>query len=274
MGNDDGSHSRLFFNELSLGGALNNLNNKPSIVFKNVTKSFGETTVLHDLSFEIESGSITTIIGFSGAGKSTLLKHILGLLSPSSGSVNVLGTELSTLADDKLRIFRKNFGMVFQYAALFDGMSSFENVAFPMREFTKLSESEIREKVSDLYDAVGLDPDSMGRLPSELSGGMRKRVGLARALALNPKVMLYDEPTTGLDPITTKMVNDLVYSTARRYRSEGFTSVIISHDVKATLQISDYVAFLERGRIVEYLPTQDFKNSKNEKVREFLDLSL
>ena len=201
-----------------------------------------------------------------------MLKHILGLHHPTKGSVTVLGRKLLELRDLELREFRQNFGMLFQYAALFDSKTAFENVAFPLREFSKLSEGEIKSKVTDLLESVGIAQISFNRLPSELSGGMRKRVGLARALALSPQIMLYDEPTTGLDPITTKMVNDLIVDTAALHKERGLTSIIISHDVKASLKISDFVAFLDRGRIVEYLPADEFVKSENPLVQEFINL--
>ena len=244
----------------------------PAVSIKHLTKQFGVHTILNDLSFDIPKNKIVTILGFSGAGKSTLLKHILGLLSPTSGEINVLGHNLSTLTDVELREFRKNFGMLFQYAALFDSMTAHGNVAFPLKEFTDLSLGEIDQKVAELLISVGIKEESFHKLPSELSGGMRKRVGLARALALSPKIMLYDEPTTGLDPITTKMVNDLIVSTAQRHRERGLTSIIISHDVRATLEISDFVAFLNRGNIVEYLPADKFATSDNPLVKEFINL--
>lgn len=245
-----------------------------SIEIDNMTKRFGDDTILDNLNFNIHEGKITTILGFSGAGKSTLLKHILGILKPSDGTIKVLGQDMNELHDKKLREFRTNFGMVFQYSALFDSMTIFENVAFPMREFTKKSEEEIKEKVYSLLEQVGLEERSYFKLPSEISGGMRKRVGLARALALKPKIMLYDEPTTGLDPITTHMVDDLILSTAEKNQDVKMTSVIISHDVAATLRISDYVAFLERGRVVEHSSVADFKKSENPIIRRFLELSL
>lgn len=243
-----------------------------AVIVDNVTKTFGDHTVLSELTFDIPKNKITTILGFSGAGKSTLLKHILGLHHPTKGSVSVLGKRLLELGDMELREFRQNFGMLFQYAALFDSKSAFDNVAFPLREFTKLSDAEIKSKVESLLESVGIAKISFNKIPSELSGGMRKRVGLARALALSPQIMLYDEPTTGLDPITTKMVNDLIVETAAEHRDRGLTSIIISHDVKATLKISDFVAFLDRGRIVEYLPADEFAKSQNPLVQEFINL--
>lgn len=244
----------------------------PAISFKNVTKKFGEHIILQDLNFDIPRNKIVTILGFSGAGKSTLLKHILGILHPTSGTVTVLGRELEKLTKEELRDFRRNFGMLFQYAALFDSFTAEENVAFPLREFTTLTDEEIKKKVHDLLISVGIKEESFQKLPSELSGGMRKRVGLARGLALSPDIMLYDEPTTGLDPITTKMVNNLIVETATQHQGREMTSVIISHDVKATLEISDYIAFLDRGKIIEYLPVGEFKNSQNPLVQEFLRL--
>ncbi len=243
-----------------------------SVVFENVSKSFGETKVLHDLSFGIHEGKITTVLGFSGAGKTTLMKHILGLALPSSGEVKVLGKVINKLGEMDLREFRRNFGMVFQYAALFDFLTSFENVAFPIREFTKMSEEDIREKVLSLLDSVGISREAAFRLPSELSGGMRKRVGLARGLALDPHIMLYDEPTSGLDPITTHMVYDLMKETHLSNQSRGFTSIIISHDIHATLKYSDYIVFMEKGKVVEHSDVATFKKSENPVIRRFLEL--
>lgn len=244
----------------------------PAVRIENLTKTFGDHTVLNNLNFDIPRGKIVTILGFSGAGKSTLLKHILGLMHPTSGSISVLGENLANLSNVSLREFRQNYGMLFQYAALFDSLSALENVAFPLKEFTKLSKAEIEAKCHALLDSVGIQEISHGKLPSELSGGMRKRVGLARALALEPQIMLYDEPTTGLDPITTHMVNDLISSTSEKNKDREMTSIIISHDVKATLRISDFVAFLDRGNIVEYLPASEFADSSNELVQDFVNL--
>ena len=163
--------------------------------------------------------------------------------------------------------------MVFQYAALFDSMTNFENVAFPMKEFTNYTKDEIEEKAIGLMTQVGLDEFAFHKLPSEISGGMRKRVGLARALALQPKVMLYDEPTTGLDPITTHMVDDLITSTHNHNAHLPMTSVIISHDIAATLRISDYVAFLEKGKTVVHAPVEEFRKSDHPVIKKFIELS-
>ncbi len=243
-----------------------------AITFTRVTKQYGDAIVLNNLTFGIPEGQITTILGFSGAGKSTLMKHILGLTHPTSGKIVSLGTDMESLDELGLREFRRNFGMVFQYAALFDFLSAFENVAFPLREFTKMKESEIKERVTSLMQAVELVPESWNRLPSELSGGMRKRVGLARALALEPRIMLYDEPTSGLDPISTQVVSDLIVQTAKRNAQRKLTSLVISHDVRASLRISDNIMFLEKGKIVEYSTVEGFKNSNNPVIRRFLEL--
>lgn len=245
-----------------------------SIEFNKLTKKFGNHKVLDELDFKIHEGKITTILGFSGAGKSTLVKHILGVYLPSSGTVKVLGQDFAQMNDKQIRAFRTQFGMLFQYAALFDSMTNFENVAFPMREFTKLNETEIKDKVYSLMGQVGLDHFAYEKLPSEISGGMRKRVGLARALALSPKIMLYDEPTTGLDPITTHMVDDLIRSTHEINSDKPMTTVIISHDIAATLRISDYVAFLEKGRMVEHSTVEEFRQSKHPTIQKFIELSV
>ncbi len=244
----------------------------PAISIRNITKIFNQQKVLSNLNFDIPKNKIMTILGFSGAGKSTLFKHILGILTPTHGDIVVLGKNLKELNKVDLREFRRNFGMLFQYAALFDSLSTFENVIFPLKEFTRMNDSEMKDKAYELLTSVGIQEKSYYKLPSQLSGGMRKRVGLARALALRPKIMLYDEPTTGLDPITTRTVNNLIVQTQKQGESALMTSIIISHDVKASLEISDYVAFLKDGKIIEYLPTNEFKNSANKQVQEFVHL--
>lgn len=247
---------------------------KYTIEFNEVTKTFGTHTVLNGLDFKIHEGKITTLLGFSGAGKSTILKHILGIYHPTDGHVKVLDQELINMNEAQVRTFRTNFGMSFQYSALFDSMTNFQNVEFPLIEFTKLNKEQRKEKVLSLMGQVGLEEHAWYKLPSEISGGMRKRVGLARALALEPKIMLYDEPTTGLDPITTHMVDNLIKDTHQRNSHIPMTTVIISHDIAATLRISDYVAFLEKGRVVEHSSVEDFKKSKNPIIQKFLELSL
>lgn len=248
------------------------MSEKYSVEFKGLVKKFGESTILDNLTFGIHRGKITTVLGFSGAGKTTLMKHIMGLVDPTEGDVIVLDTVINKLGELELREFRRNFGMVFQYAALFDFLTSYENVAFPLREFTDMNEKEIYDKVMGLLASVGISEVAAKRLPSELSGGMRKRVGLARGLALDPHIMLYDEPTSGLDPITTHTVYDLMRDTHRRNEHRGFTSIIISHDIHATLKYSDYIVFMEKGRVVEHLDVETFKKSENPVIRQFLEL--
>lgn len=243
-----------------------------AVEFVDLVKEFSGARILDNINLKIHRGKITTVLGFSGAGKTTLMKHVLGLTFPTSGDVVVLDTPINKLGELELREFRRNFGMVFQYAALFDFLTSFENVAFPLREFTKLSEQEIKEKVMALLDSVGISKEAAFRLPSELSGGMRKRVGLARGLALDPHIMLYDEPTSGLDPITTHVVYDLMKETHQRNAERGFTSIIISHDIHATLKYSDYIVFMEKGIVVEHLDVATFKKSENPVIRRFLEL--
>lgn len=235
-----------------------------------IHKSFGEQKVLDGLNLEIEDGKTTVIIGKSGGGKSVLLKHIIGLLKPDSGQVLVNGIDITTLNDRELNEVRKNFGMLFQEAALFDSMNVGDNVAFPLREHTKKKEKEIREIVDERLRAVGL-PGVENKMPSELSGGMRKRVGLARALAMHPQIILYDEPTTGLDPIMTEAINDLIINTQKNF---NVTCVVISHDINSIFEIGHNIAMLYDGKIVEYGTPEVIKQSDNPVLKQFLSGSL
>ena len=210
------------------------------IQIKNLHKSFDDQKVLDGVNLEIPSGTITVILGRSGVGKSVLLKHIIGLLHADAGEVKVDGTDLMKLSDADLNEFRKRFGMLFQNAALFDSLNVFDNVAFPLREHTSLSENEIAEIVKEKLALVGLHRINH-KMPSELSGGMRKRVGLARAIALSPKIILYDEPTTGLDPLMTDSVNHLILETQKKLH---VTSVLIRHDIVSTFFLADRLAML------------------------------
>jgi phospholipid/cholesterol/gamma-HCH transport system ATP-binding protein len=235
-----------------------------------IHKSFGEQKVLDGLNLRIEDGKTTVIIGKSGGGKSVLLKHIIGLLKPDSGQVLVNGIDITTLSDKELNEVRKNFGMLFQEAALFDSMNVGENVAFPLREHTKKKEKEIREIVDERLRAVGL-PGVENKMPSELSGGMRKRVGLARALAMHPQIILYDEPTTGLDPIMTEAINDLIINTQKNF---NVTCVVISHDIESIFEIGHNIAMLYEGKIVEYGTPEVIRQSDNPVLKQFLSGSL
>lgn len=229
-------------------------------------KSFGQHPVLQGVNLEIPEGKITTILGPSGQGKSVLLKHIIGLLRPDQGKVLVDGTDLLTLSPHELNEFRKRFGMLFQSAALFDSLTVGDNVAFPLREHTKLSDEKINDLVREKLAMVGLEA-AVSKMPSELSGGMRKRVGLARAIALQPKIILYDEPTTGLDPLMTDSINQLIVDMQKKLK---VTSVVISHDVLSTLQTTDFVAMINEGKIIAQGSPQEFRQVKDPFIQRFI----
>ena len=237
------------------------------IQLSNICKSFGTQLVLDNLNLTVEQNRITVIIGESGGGKSVLLKHIIGLIRPDSGSVYIDNVEISALNDRKLNEVRKNFGMLFQEAALFDSMTVGENVAFPIREHTQLSKEEINVIVKKKLRQVGLKK-VVEKMPAELSGGMRKRVGLARAIALDPKIILFDEPTTGLDPIRRDDIDRLIVKTQQHTNA---TCLIISHDIDSTFKIAHSVAMLYDGRIIEYGTPEKIKNSKNPAVKNFIE---
>jgi phospholipid/cholesterol/gamma-HCH transport system ATP-binding protein len=231
-----------------------------------IHKAFGKQKVLDGLNLDIEDGKTTVIIGRSGGGKSVLLKHIIGLLKPDSGEVLIGGTDLAKLDDKGLNEIRKGFGMLFQEGALFDSMNVGDNVAFPLREQTKMKEPEIHRIIIDLLRAVGL-VDVDAKMPSELSGGMRKRVGLARALALKPHIVLFDEPTTGLDPIMIEAINRLIIDTQKNF---NLTCVVISHDLDSIFKIGHRIAMLHQGKIIEYGTPEEVRASKNPAVVQFL----
>ena len=240
------------------------------IKIKNLKKSFGEQQVLKGINLEIKKGKITFIIGKSGSGKSVLLKHILGLLKPDEGEIIVDGKDITKLNLKELNEVRKKFGVLFQNVALFDSMNVFDNVAFPLVEHTKLSKKEIKTKVSTILKMLGLEGIE-NKMPSELSGGMQKRVGLARAIILEPKILIFDEPTTGLDPVICDAVDNMIVNIHKRL---NITVLVVSHDIPATFRIADYVAMLDKGLIVEYGTPEDLKKSKNEVVQEFLKRDL
>ena len=229
-------------------------------------KNFGSQKVLDGINLEIEKGKITVIIGKSGGGKSVLLKHMIGLLKPDSGEIWVNGTEITKLNDKALNEVRKSFGMLFQEAALFDSMNVFDNVAFPLREHRKMSEKEIERVVEERLKQVGL-LDFMEKMPGELSGGMKKRVGLARALVLDPDIILFDEPTSALDPVISLTILDLIKETQSYIKK---TYVVISHDILGMFRIADKVAMLSDGKIIEYGTPREIKESRHEITQEFL----
>lgn len=208
-------------------------------------KSFGDYHALVDIDLRIQRGQIAVIIGGSGAGKTTLLKILVGLDAPSKGAVYLSGTNLTQLSRREFTRERKRFGMVFQYSALLDSMNVFENVAFPLREHTRLKEKEIHAKVREKLEILNLGKIE-DRMPSELSGGMKKRVGLARALMLEPEILMYDEPTSGLDPLSSRVVDELIAETRDRF---GVTSIIISHDMAGALQTADNIYVLSKGKL-------------------------
>lgn len=242
-----------------------------AIVYEDVHKSFGEHHILKGLNLVVPRGRITVIIGRSGTGKSVTIKHIMGLLRPDRGRIWVGDDELTQMSDRELRTVRLRFGMVFQHAALFDSMNVFENIAFPLREHTRTKEKDVRAKVRGLLAMVGLS-GSDNKIPSELSGGMRKRVGLARALVRDPEFLLYDEPTTGLDPILTAAMDKLIADTQEAH--PGLTSLVISHDMHAVMKIAHKIVMLNEGEVVHEGTPDFFKQSDDPLVRQFLAGSL
>jgi phospholipid/cholesterol/gamma-HCH transport system ATP-binding protein len=242
---------------------------EPQILVEALEKSFGDTKVLTSVDMRVEKSEVAVIIGGSGAGKTTLLRVLVGLERATSGKVVVAGVDLAALSDRELNAARRKFGMVFQYSALLDSLNVFDNVAFPLREHTKLKTKEVRDKVLDKLKVLGLEGTST-RFPSQLSGGMRKRVGLARALMLEPEVLMYDEPTSGLDPITSRTVDEMILETRERF---GVTSVVISHDMGGALQIADRIFVLSKGRVAASGTPRELVGGDNEIVAEYMHAS-
>jgi phospholipid/cholesterol/gamma-HCH transport system ATP-binding protein len=242
----------------------------PAIEIKDLKKTFdGKEYVVNGMNLVIPRGKITCIIGFSGTGKSVLLKHVLGLLHPTSGQVIVLGKDVWSMTYDELIAFRTRLGVLFQHAALFDDMTVLENVCFPMIEHRRTWTMEhIIETATQKLKDSGMEAKHYNKLPSELSGGMRKRTGLARALALNPDILLYDEPTTGLDPILTEMVDELIKKT--HTQNPGSTAVIVTHDLWAAFRLADYMVMLDKGKVLLSGTQDDFHNSEIPLVKQFL----
>lgn len=244
----------------------------PAIELKNIHKAFrnGRDQILRGIDIRFPEGKLTYILGPSGTGKSVTLKHVLGLLAPDEGTVNVLGQDISQFNHRDLTQFRQNFGMVFQNSALFDGMTIFENVAFPLREHTQMGEDEIKVAVENVLLSLGMK-GPYDKFPNEISGGMRKRVGIARAIVRKPKILLYDEPTTGLDPYTRKTVDELIEKIKTEFR---LTSIVISHDIPSALRLADQIVFLNQGKVVFAGLPEDFVRSRDESIRLFLDSDL
>jgi phospholipid/cholesterol/gamma-HCH transport system ATP-binding protein len=239
----------------------------PLIDVQDIYKSFNGFPVLKGVNLKIPEGTTTVILGGSGSGKTVLMKHIMGLFKPDQGQVIVDGQNVSTMSRQELAVFRQRMGMVFQSAALFDSMTVADNVAFPLREHNPgLSEAEIQQKVKEKLAVVDLHGVEQ-KFPAELSGGMRKRVGLARAIVREPKIVLYDEPTTGLDPLTTESVDEMIIHARERLT---VTSVVISHDVGSAFHIADRIAMLNEGRVVEEGTPVQVRNTKEPFTRQFL----
>jgi phospholipid/cholesterol/gamma-HCH transport system ATP-binding protein len=238
------------------------------IVVERVSKRFGAKEVLHDINIVVPRGKTTVILGGSGAGKTTLMRMLIALDRPTSGHIYVDGQDLVGLTDVELNQVRRKFGMVFQYAALLDSLTVLDNIAFPLREHTKMSDQEIRAAVEEKLKILGLQGTEK-LFPSELSGGMRKRVGLARALMLKPAILIYDEPTSGLDPTTSRMVDDLIEQMREMFE---VTNVVISHDMTSAFRIAHYAYLLDKGRIVARGTPDDILRESTE-TQAFVDAS-
>jgi phospholipid/cholesterol/gamma-HCH transport system ATP-binding protein len=233
---------------------------------RSVTKSFGSHTVLKDISFDVPRGKITAVMGPSGTGKSVLLKNIIGLLRPDSGEIWVEGEETVAMGERDLYRVRRKFGVLFQDGALFGSMNMFDNMAFPLREHTRKSEKEIREIVLNKADMVGM-LDHMKKYPGEVSGGMKKRAGLARALAMDPEIILFDEPDSGLDPVRVSYLDELV----KKIQEEtGATFVIITHNIASVMRTSDFIAVLYRAGLVKFASKEEMRTTDDPIIRQFL----
>jgi phospholipid/cholesterol/gamma-HCH transport system ATP-binding protein len=231
-----------------------------------VTKSFGAHTVLRDVTFDIPTGKITAVMGPSGTGKSVLLKNIIGLLRPDAGEIWVEGEETVRMGERDLYRVRRKFGVLFQDGALFGSMNMYDNIAFPLREHTRKSEKEIREITLAKSEMVGL-LDHMKKFPGEVSGGMKKRAGLARALAMDPEIVLFDEPDSGLDPVRVSYLDELV----KKVQEEtGATFLIITHNIASVMRTADYIAVLYQARLVRFADKQDMRTCDDPIIRQFL----
>jgi phospholipid/cholesterol/gamma-HCH transport system ATP-binding protein len=234
---------------------------------EDVSLAFGERVVLQNCNLDVAEGAITCIIGLTGAGKSTILRLLDGLLLPDDGHVFVRGQDICHMKEEQLNRVRQKISLSFQFSALLDSLTVGENVALPLKERTRLSDAEIRRLVMDALESVGL-ADAYDNLPAELSGGMLKRAGFARAIVTNPELVLYDEPTTGLDPIVTNLITDTILRLREKLKG---TAVVISHDLASIFAMADYVAMLFEGAIIAYDTAERIKNSRNPIVAQFLE---
>jgi phospholipid/cholesterol/gamma-HCH transport system ATP-binding protein len=239
----------------------------PVVDVAELRKSFDRAEVLRGVSFRLDKGETLVVMGGSGSGKTVLLRHIAGLVRPDSGQVRVFAINIERLSEEELLPIRRRMGYVFQGAALFDSLSVYENVAFPLREHTDLAESEIRQRIVRVLSQVGLGEDVLPQLPSELSGGMRKRVGVARALVIEPELMLFDEPTAGLDPTNSKMIGELILQLKG---GGGETSVVVTHDVELARTVADRLAILLEGRFAVVGRADEVMSSGDPAVQAFL----
>lgn len=231
-----------------------------------LTKSFGTTPVLRGIDLEIETGETMVVIGQSGSGKSVLLKHLIGILKPDKGEIYIDGLEITSLGEEELQRITRKFGMLFQASALFDSLTVGENVSFGLERYTDHSPAEIKRIVAESLNKVGLEGIE-GLMPYELSGGMRKRVGLARAIAYGPEIILYDEPSTGIDPIRADAINDLINDLKRDL---CVTSVVITHDMVSSYKVADRIAMLYKGRIIEIGTPAEIQASSNPIIQQFI----
>ncbi len=235
------------------------------IELEGVSKSFAGKVVLDRLDFGVREGETVVVLGGSGTGKSVLLKHVIGLLRPDAGRVRVDGIDLATLGEREITTFRRRFGMAFQEGALFDSMTVWENIAFPLKR-AKRAPGEIAARVAECLEWVHLE-GAERKMPSELSGGMRRRVGFARAIALEPRILLFDEPTTGLDPVMKAVIDELILELSERL---GSTAVVISHDLGSAFRIADRLAMLDQGKIIADAPPDAFRASPDARVQQFI----
>jgi phospholipid/cholesterol/gamma-HCH transport system ATP-binding protein len=248
------------------GANKSNQKEESPVQVRSLSKSFGEQTVLNGINLEVAQGETVSVLGRSGTGKSVLLKLIIGLHKPDAGSIRIHGKEVTGLSPNSLNEVRRKIGFLFQQAALYDSLTVEENVAFPLRRNAKISSDERKERVRELLTSVGMDQDAH-KMPAEISGGMQKRVGLARALALEPDILLFDEPTAGLDPITVAEIDDLIL---RLQKERNMTSVIVTHDIHGAQAVSDRLALMRDGQIVIEGTFEDLKKSCDTFVTQFL----
>jgi len=244
---------------------------EPIIKVQNLVKRFGDRTILKNVNLEIYEGEIFVIIGGSGSGKSSLLKHLIGLWKPTEGCVCVFGKDITKMPETELDQIRLKMGYVFQEGALFDFLTVWENVGFYYLEHTNLPRTEVKKKAIEILKKVDLDESVADLYPSQLSGGMKKRVSTARAIATEGKIIFYDEPTSGLDPITSRNIDQLIVSIRDRF---GTTSVVVTHDMISALTIADRIAFIYKGEILQIGTPEEIKNSNHPLVREFVEKGL